>query len=65
MLISEDDDYANHENIEISPKSSLIVKEVSERIVETGGAALICGQKLFKKNLIKRNIFYLNDENQS
>ncbi len=64
MLISEEDAYANHEQIEISPKSSLIVKEVSERIVETGGAALICGQKLFQ-HLIKRNILYLYEKEQS
>jgi hypothetical protein len=44
QLISEADEfYVDHESAEISPKTGLVVKEISKRIVEFGGAALFAG----------------------
>jgi len=42
-IVQDEIYFSNHENLEVSLKSGLIIKELSERIVENGGAALICG----------------------
>ena len=41
QYIENDDNYANMEACEISPRSGIILESIAERIVEQGGAALI------------------------
>ena len=43
LIADEAEFYVKHESAEISSKSGLIVQEMSKRIVEFGGAALIAG----------------------